>query len=722
MMKYLKYFLFNVALSLVAKEAMACWHPWYTPGGYYIYRVCDPELQFLPDEHYPNAWRNCKEWQNLTSSSISLEEINEVVYKMELEDFEAVCKNRGIAYENRFIDWMCKKDTAILNFLHLAKTNEYIRVKRNSRWYYPSMKIGAEMTIEEVVQKALCAKDDRLRDRYLLQAVRALFSMSKFEECIELWENEVSHLPEDNLMRQMIQPYIAGAEFHTNNTEKAMKYFAQLGDVQSMLFCAGRAGERLSTVDAIKLVCEYAPESHYIPQTLQSYIRKLSPDGEFYYTYEMGNRHRAEILELSTLCLEMAQNDRSTNPAMWYYTAAFLADLNNETAKAIKLLKQAENSKSSSFIDESIKVFRIHLDAKMLAYDAVYEERLFKQLKWLDTKICDNMTEDVCKETACGYKLFNCESYYYWNDMMRRILLADVCPRMIASGKTTRALQLANMADNRLLNLVNKYEIYDWREDKVTHYYSMTGYRYSNNFNLHDYSNHFFEMIDSLGVETAIKYVQRVKKPESEFDRFLNSRGYTGEDYLNDILGTQCLRNMRYREAVEYLGTVSEAYKNHHNLCMIYDPFSIEQKRINLKTDFRYEFAREMYSLEQAIGLTTEPNRKALLMVNYAIGIKNSFDRCWPLTQYYRGTSFWGQACEKRDWERDKYTTMARVKVKELIKSACRMFTDDEIAAETNYILCNFRIVAEKYPDTEKGILVKGKCDNLYDYHAESYN
>ena len=79
-------------------------------------------------------------------------------------------------------------------------------------------------------------------------------------------------------------------------------------------------------------------------------------------------------------------------------------------------------------------------------------------------------------------------------------------------------------------------------------------------------SNSFFEMIDSLGVNAAIRYVQNVRKPVSKFDRYLNTRSYTNSDYLNDIVGTQCLRNMRYKEAVEYLGAVSGTYKSHLNI------------------------------------------------------------------------------------------------------------------------------------------------------------
>lgn len=702
---------------------MACWGPWYTPGGYYMYRVYnnrpDPELAI--EGCYPGAGKNCEEWQKLTSETISLEEIYRVVYEMTLEEYEAVCNNRNARYENGFVEWITKKDTAILDFLLLAKTNEYIRLKRHSRWYYPSMKTGARMTLAEVAEKALSEKNARLRDRYLLQGVRALFSLSEYEACIKLWESEISHLPEDNLMRQLIRPYIAGAEFHTGHARRAVEYFAQIGDIRSMLYCMERAGEKISVIDALEMVCEYAPNSNYIEKTLQSYVRELEPLGEFYGKDKFIKT--ADCGRLYDLCLKMARGGKSNNPAMWYYTAAFLTDLEGNATKASYLLGLAENSKSSAYIDESIEVFRIYLDAKLRPYNASYENRLLTQLHWLDRKIKDRIDDNVRDETAGGYKLLSGESYYYWNDVMRRILLAEVCPRMIEAGKTTRALQLANMADNRLLNLVNQQDVYDKMSCSCVNVksYTMNGYRYSDRFNRYDYSNHFFEMIDSIGVDKAIEYVGRVSKPQGDFDRFLNSRGYTGQDYLNDIVGTQCLRNMRYKEALEYLGKVSSAYKNHHNVYMKYDPFSADPKAIGMKSDFRYDFAREMYSLEQSMNIITEPNRKAQLMVRYAIGIRNSFDLCWGLTQYYKGTEYWGQVCEKRDWENDGHTKAAMKRAKELIHLACDIVTDDETGANIQYLLCNFRTVVYKYPNTEKGQLLRGKCDNLYDHHAESY-
>ena len=723
-MRSMKFFLISIFTIISCDVCYACWGGWYTPKGYYMYRVSEITLEddLNNYEQYPSSQKNCENWQLLTSKTIPLEDIFHVVYKMSLDEYEKIYNNE-LQSNNKFIQWIKEKDTAIFDFLLLAKTNEYIRLRRNSRWYYPSMKIGARMTLEEVAEKALSSNEKRLRDRYVLQGIRALFTLAKYQECVSIWESEVCDLPEDNLMRQMIQPYIAGAEFRLNHSEKAMQYFVKSGDIESMLYCSGLSRDSISTVDAIELVCKYDPNSKYIEKALQSYIRSLEPIGEFYWEDEF--KMSSEEVKLYSLCLKMAKDSRCENPAIWYYTAAFLSDLNNEVNKASNLLTLAEKSKSSKYIDESIKVFRIYIDAKSLPYNSTFENRLFGQIKWLDSMICKNINEDVRIETARGYMLKNHQSFYYWNDVMRKILISEVCPRMIKAGKSTRALQLANMADNRLLALVNRQDYFDWVEtdtgweEKVVEYSNMNDYRYSGNYNMYDYSNSFFEMIDSIGIHEAIKYVDNVTHPKSEFDHFLNSRGYINPDYLNDIIGTQCLRNQRYGDAVKYLGMVSEKYKYHHNVYIDYDPFCFDRKMIKNDGDFRYSFAIKMHSLEQSMSITSDPNRKARLQLLFAIGLQNSFDRCWGLTQYYRGTSYWGQVCEKRDWENDIYTKAAKENAQNLINSAFAMVTDDEVAADLHYELCHFSTIVEKYTNTKRGLYVRGHCDNLKEHRTK---
>ena len=107
-------------------------------------------------------------------------------------------------------------------------------------------------------------------------------------------------------------------------------------------------------------------------------------------------------------------------------------------------------------------------------------------------------------------------------------------------------------------------------------------------------------------------------------------------------------------------------------------------------------------------------------MVKMAIGIKNSFDFCWPLTQYYCGKTYWYQVCEKRDWVCDVHTQTATSKVEQLLKTAFDIVTDDEVAAGMHYELYNFKAVATQYPNTDKGRFVRGACDNLYDHNPLS--
>ena len=733
-MKSLRYLLISLFAILATSEALACWGYWYDPSGYYMYRVCEkaPAPNMEIGKNFPDIEANCIGWQRLSSESIPLEDIYKVIYTIPLKDLKKTCDSRWTKHDNKFIEWIAKKDRALLDCILLAKTNEYIRVKHNSRWYYPTMDIGIDTTLEDVAEKALSAKDARLRDRYLLQAVRALFSLTRYEECVALWDNEVSKLPADNLMRRLIQPYIAGAEFRLNHTDRAMEYFAHIGDVASLYYCAEKLGHPTSKVGILEMVCRYAPNSPYIARSLQGYIREIEPEGVTFGSYgsgyeeELEKRRNDRIKWLRPFCLKMAKNSKVENQALWYYTAAFLSDLAGETATASYQLSLAEKSKSSAYIDESIKVFRIYLDAKLSKYDASYEAKLFEQIKWLDSKIAGNINDEVRYEVHSGYKLYSGESFYYWNDMLRRIVLAEVCPRMLKAGKTTRALQLANMADNRLFNLVDRRELYGWIETKdgyeysVENSYTLKQYRYSENFNSIDYSNHFFEMVDSLGANSAKRYLQNVMNPTSKYDRYLNARGYTGMDYLNDIVGTQYIREMRYGEAVKYLSKVSDAYnRGHLNVIMQYDPFSVEREYLSSECDTRLEFAQKMYSLEQKIKTTTNPNEKAMSMFRFAIGLRNSFDRCWPLTQYYRGSSYWGCVIgEKRDWENDRYTKSATSRAKQMIASACSIATDAEVLAEINYELCNFKTVAEKYPNTQRGELVRGECDKLYDYYA----
>lgn len=723
-MKSLKY---TLAVSLLAAlwpaiPVLGCWGPWYLPKGYYMYRVVDntENESAVFSQFNLNAVSNCREWQRYSSSDIPLTDIYQVVYKMSLEEFEAFHNESwGYGGNNAFLKWLSHGRWDEMNFLLFAKITEDVRGRQNSRWYYPSMRTGAKMSLEEIVDQALNYRGP-LRDRYLLQAVRAMFSLRRYTDCIALWNKEASLLPKECVVRQLILPYIAGAEYRMKNYDKAVSYFYEAGDFVSMIACSD-VNPPASTVEAIERIYQQEPNCSHFPEMLQRLVHTAEPDGEFYWEELDKDLVKDEHRQLIRLAVRIAQEGKAHNTAMWYYTAAFIEDLDGHPVEASKLLAKAEQSHGTEFIKESVKVMRIYLDAKLMPYNQGYENLLFKQLQWLDQKIADNITPKVREQTSEYYDLSCNISYYYWNDMMRRIILAEVCPRMIVSGKTIRALQLANMADNRLLGLVDcktyhKETHVKGRVEWVETTSSMSEFRRDKNMWSPDYSNSFFEMIDSVGIDKAIAYRNRIERPVDTFDRFLNGRGYVDMEYINDIVGTQCLRTMRYGDAVTYLGHIGRSFEGHLNTEIYWDPFSYERRDIKDKSDFKYRFAREMCMLEQEMNKTTDPDRKAEAMIRYATGMRNSFDRCWPLTQYYRGTSYFGQVQEKRDWENEPEAIRAKKRSTELFKTACALFTNRELAAKALYEFNQYRTVAEKYPETEMGQYVYGHCDNLYDY------
>ena len=178
---------------------------------------------------------------------------------------------------------------------------------------------------------------------------------------------------------------------------------------------------------------------------------------------------------------------------------------------------------------------------------------------------------------------------------------------------------------------------------------------------------------------------------------------------------------MRYAEAERYFMKVSSDYTVRTNTYkdgyLNRDPFSVEQKKWKHGASAKLHFARQMRRLEQDIADATDPNEKAMMMIDFGIGLRNSFDYCWALTQYRRGWVDFFQF----DWEDDALTQQAMERADKLFSTALKSFTDDEYAAQAQLLFCNYKTVNDRYPETLAGRTVKGHCDRVKDYHAERF-
>ena len=600
----------------------ACGPFYYDPAEYYMYRVGG---EYLPGQEpgyfsFNTEWEeNCLLWQRQTTRKASLKDIYDVVYKYPAENLRHI-GSLPTEKRNPFTEWLGKDDEA-REFLILAKECEAARSEMTSPWYYPSKKDPQRASLEQVANRALSYGGKRLAERYFLQAVRALHSLRRYDDCINLWNAKAGRLP-DNVVTRMAAGYVAGAYANIGDREKAAALFERAGDVESFLSC--KEGDRNGLREEYdRLHPDTRELRRYVAETVSEAQRGHGEDMDVW-----NERNKSRLMAAFGYCKAAVKAPRSGHKDFWYYSAAFIRHLLGNDREPSRLLSKAEKvSGKDRDLAESVRVFRIYLDAVLTPYSSSYEAKMTDGLAWLDRKIAAHY-EEVRKEARRdGIYLMKCNmSFFYWNDMMRKITLGAICPKLVENGRGASAVAFANMADNRLLSLVG--EIEDTYYDKDGFHsvvYPLADYRVSGPFNNYDYSNESFALMDTLAVEDLIRYEKNLgvtrNGPESSF---LNQRSRTNRAFFREIIGTRLLREARYAEAARYISLVPGDFQYRLNTCkegyFRFDPFSVTREYAHDGADYKLSFARRMADLEAQVKKEKDPDRKAVALLALALG------------------------------------------------------------------------------------------------------
>ena len=710
----------SLALFLTGPAARACWCGGYSPRDYMMYRAyADYLTGRVPDSDFNyEARENCLLWQAQTGGKATLEDIYHVVYKVTPEEY---CRFPRIKGGKTFVnalrsDWMAEEA------LTLAKRCEDIRARMASPWWYPSKEDPETASLEDIVEQARAYRSGRFLGRYVLQGIRALFTLHRYDECINWWDEVEAQLPDD-VIKRMAMRYVAGAYWNIGESRTAKEMYGKAGDVESLLYCT--RDEKLDRLDAIY---KYSPDAQSLRTSVERSVIDYSRWKDSIWedaTYR--KEQKAAFLPLAPWCERIAGEGRVGDPEFWYYSAAYIWHLCDDDGKADALLRKAERCVKNETLRESIHVFRIYLDAVLTPWSGDYEAKMVEELRWLDAKIVEHKSEAVGAVAASGiWRMKSGISFYYWNDTMRKIVLGVICPRLVEHGKGARAIAFANMADNRLMNLVDGIEESDYKlvNGKMAcrhRNYSLSEYRLCSEHNDYDYSNGLFALLDTVRVDQIMEYAVRIDCPMNGVDRFLNERGYNNRAFFNEIYATRLLREMRYREADRWFGRVPKEYMKMLNTWREgyfgRDPFSIVRKDATATLSWKHDFAREMARLQNVIRTEQDPDRKAIAMVKYATGIQNSVTTCWALTFYGR---YWGdddpqygeslifKARKRLFHEADKYYRLA-----------LRTAKSRETLASIHYAMRNMETVMRDFPETSIAAALEGKCDNYHDFHLE---
>lgn len=696
-----------VSLLLFTLTASACGYFPMNSGNVWLYRIMP--LDESRYEEYGTSWQsdcmlhpkvdysreNVLLWQKQTSSSVSLKDIEHVVYQADIASLRNLSTSSG---NNTFLRWVVENNKEdIVQLLIMAKQNESITSHMADPWYYRVEDDANFRTLENIAEECCKHKTGRLLGRYALQAMRALCNLRKYDECARYWYSVKNKIP-DNVIRDMCELKAAAALNKTGRSEEALEIYARHGDVASI-----RAINNGEIDNELLFVYDSCPNSPYLEGELQKWLLYFGAERNCSSPMASCRYNEEQLDELLQVVHKAVREKKSDNMAMWYYTLAALYDVKGKPKQAKKYLNRGMSYRKNLFLRDSYRLLRMWLEAQTLPADSMYEKQLEADIRWLVAKV-ERDRPSGSDETKFEPEEF-CynRNYYegkpnsfYWNDALRRLLLRAVCPKMHKAGKYVREIQLANLAENLLIH--------------------------SN-----DYSNEMFLITDRLPYKAARDYFSRIYYPADDFDKFLNSKGKTDKYYWYDILATKCLRERRYDKAVVYLKQIPVEFQRKMNAYdyMDMNPFSYDMftftKNPALKDDSKLHFAQKMAAYRRVMNNDADADKRADAKIQYALGLRNSVSRCWFLTRYSSNNENNYIANnvanilypeDTMTYRHDEYMAMSN----RLISRAIAGYRDKEKAARQLQRLLYFRRVIDEFSETAAARDVRQHCDRWRDY------
>ncbi|MCD8207403.1 MAG: hypothetical protein LUD72_05660 [Bacteroidales bacterium] len=674
-------------LCASAGTGFSCGYYYHLYGihDYYTFRLCGDNM--TGNAGITDYDLNCYEWALLTSTSIPEKDIREVVYKWSTERLQSLKNGSDNGEGNAFARWLAvHKCEDIIDFLILAKTNENVRFKQYSQWYYFDEDDEECAQLWELVKELKSYSGNRLKDRYTLQIVRALFSLREYEECIKVW-NRNRKFFRNGVIKDMTVGYIAGA-YERLGKKPRVDFIDK--DVEAYYIGADE------NEDEFAIMCRRYFDQPKLWCYIQAKIHTIEGKGELEYTYRK-NYDIEQYTYWYNQVIPIIRSGKSAEMEKWYYTAAFLADKLDKPEEAHTFILEAGKCCQTREMADAIRVLKIYINAKAAtAYNPEFEEYIYGELAWLDGKITGNLPAEAKGKAQYGhYRHMERMHIYYWDDVMRKIVLGVVVPLCFDSNYKTRALQYLNMADNCLFKKIGCTD-------------------------LSEHSSDFYVNLDTLDVKYVIRLAERMEEPQNNLDRLLARNGNSDPQYLYDIIGTKLIRVRKYGDAIPYLRRVSDDFQKSQAVYEYFDrdPFSSSKAEA---PDPRYKlhFAQEMYSLERKIATAKDPNDRAEAMLRYCRGrFSASGIRCWALRSYSRGVLI-------EEPKLANFKSQPDEEAEEMVTQALAMFTDHERGARACLDWNLYETAVTKYPDTEAAEYIRSHCDEICDYrdacHWQSY-
>lgn len=645
-----------IALSLLiiwssVNNVLACGPEYYpVPGDYDLFKIIPAENS---SSNNAQADDNIRLWHKYVHQQVALQDISAAVYKATLEYTQFVDKHFDELRQNKnttdypFFDYLLKtNDKEAMEYLLLAKRCETSRFKYYDPWYYPS-KDDLEFTdLKQIYQEAIAYKGSKLKSRYLLQAIRAAYSMLRYDDCLSLWENEVMLLPSDAIT-QMSATYIGSIYFRLQEYEKAAFIYSATNDITSLKWCIAKLEEPSDELETIQTIYKYAPQYPDFPDMVASFIRRAERTtvrkwvtGSYWswYSDDDYSKQRETYQQLLLFANRVVKEKQCHDPAYWQSVASYLTFLDGDYKKANTMLRKAEAMKGEVSTHNNIRVLRILYDAVLCKYDRKYEHKLLSQLQWLY-----QMAE---KTPFNENRIYNYRNHY--TDVLERLVDYHWVPNLRKQGDTNKVCGLiglkSEIRSKHFSHRTEKADSVDW---------------FWNN----DYSTPIFNHLDTLSTKEVLAYKKYLfGKPQSQLDKFITGRCYQNEMYYNELIATKYIRTADFEEAASYLKNVSDEFLSRQNILhylvnkdektdiwfygpnRYYDWEYFNRKDFKGRYDNKLHFCQKMITLKRQLNGNLSAAVKSTLLYQYGTKLFHASyqGKLWAITHYGKGGTYGG--------------------------------------------------------------------------------
>lgn len=602
-----KKFIVSLLCLAACSFAFACAYCPPEIAGLYMFRTYCQIDSYAFDGEDASRQSNVDFWYAYVGGNVDKISIEEALYKSSKEEVKS---NKYLFF--RYLNQI--GDTDALRYWELAKR---FAGYYSDPWYYPTK--ADRLELRNIAHEFQIAgdgcKNPKLKERYMLQLMRISFYLKDYVLCCDVWENYEGRWGDQNIEKKCCS-YYAGALFHTGYLVEAADHFAELEDWESLRYFD-------DNVVFLRELYTDKPCSRAFEFFIQNFENRYQDKGNLMDSQAFVN-----------LCEQVLKEKRTDNPSLWQSAVAHIAFLDGDVKKAVQLIEKAAGMKGTPMVMENTRMLRLLYHAADTDADR-YDEKINEDLPWMLKKLYD--LEYYWAENNRG-------EHHYLN-MTRRILFHHLIPHYAAQGNSNMEVALLNAFDEAYFFEMERRDILRKNENEKGSY---------------DYGTFSFAYLDTTSIEKVQQFLSFVKSGgKTALEKNLIKAGYVRESMINELIGTKYMRLHDYESALQYFYKVNSLYWNKMNVTEYLERNPFEEKWFGRQTEkgmsgqqfnparlyaanpTKIQFCLIMNELKNLAKTAPNAEQRALCHYAYAVGLEQSHDWCWALTQYVCGYLYW---------------------------------------------------------------------------------